>query len=59
MLSSARARTSFILAGKRDSRRYSTMSFAENVVVTKTTYQMLEAKFYYFKSGEGLNSFNK
>ena len=46
-------------AGKRDSRRHSTTSFVENVVVTKTSYQMLEAKFYYFRSGEGLNSFNK
>ena len=46
-------------AGKRDSRRHSTTSFAENVVVTKTSYQMLEAKLYYFRSGEDLNSFNK
>ena len=55
MLSSAREWTSVILAGKQDSRRHSTTSFAENDVVTKTSYQMLEAKFYYFRSGEGLN----
>ena len=48
MLSSARALTSVILAGKRDSRCHSTTSFAENVVVTKTGYQMLEAKFFFF-----------
>ena len=59
MLSSARAWTSVILAAKRDSRRHSTTSFTENVVVTKTSYQMLEAKFYYFPSGKGLNSLNK
>ena len=34
--------------GERDSRRHSITSFRENVVVTKTSYQMLEAKFYYF-----------
>ena len=34
--------------GERDSRRHSTTSFKENVVVTKTSYLMLEAKFYYF-----------
>ena len=59
MLSSARALTRVILEGKRDSRRHSPTSFAENVVVTKTSYQMLEAKFYYFRSGDGLKSFNK
>ena len=52
MLRSARALTSVILAGKRDSRRHSTTSFAENVVLTKTSYQMLEGKLYYFRSGE-------
>ena len=31
-----------ILAGKRDSRRHSVMSFSENVVVAETSYQMLE-----------------
>ena len=30
------------LAGKRDSRRESTTSFSENVVVEETSYQMLE-----------------
>ena len=30
------------LAGKRDSRRYSTTSFSENVVVAETSYQMYE-----------------
>ena len=59
MLSSARALTSVILAGKRDSRRHSPTSFDENLVVTKTSYQMLEAKFYYFQLGEGLISLNK
>ena len=59
MLSSARARARVILVGKHDSRRHSTTSFAENVVVTKTSYQIFEAKFYYFRSGEGLNSLNK
>ena len=48
MPSSARALTSVFLAGKRDSRRHSTTSFAENDVVTKTSYQMLEAKFIIF-----------
>ena len=40
MLSIARAWTSVILAGKRDSRRHSTTSFSENVVVAGTSYQM-------------------
>ena len=40
-LSCARARTSVILAGKCDSRRHSTTNFSENVVVAKTSYQML------------------
>ena len=39
--SSARARTNVIFAGKSDSRRHSTTSFSENVVVAKTTCQML------------------
>ena len=42
ILSSARARTNVILAGKRGSRRHSTMSFSENVVLAKTSYQILE-----------------
>ena len=40
ILSIARAWTSVILAGKRDSRRHSTTSFSENVVVAGTSYQM-------------------
>ena len=40
ILSSAHAWTSVILAGKRDSRRHSTTSFSENVVVAGTSYQM-------------------
>ena len=42
VLSSARAWTSVILAGKRGSRRHSTRSFSENVEVAETSYQMLE-----------------
>ena len=42
MLSCARARTNVILAGKHGSRRQSTTSFSENVVVAKTSDQMLE-----------------
>ena len=41
VLSSARARTNVILAGKSDSRCKSTTSFSENVVVAKTRQQML------------------
>ena len=41
ILSSARPRTNAILAGKCDSHRHTT-SFRENVVVTKTSYQLLE-----------------
>ena len=41
-----RSRTSLlkfsILAGKRGSRRHSTTSFSESVVVAGTSYQMLE-----------------
>ena len=40
ILSIAHAWTSVILAGKRDSRRLSTTSFSENVVVAGTSYQM-------------------
>ena len=36
-----RGRTNIILAGKSDSHRHSTTSFSENVVVAKTSYQML------------------
>ena len=42
ILSSARARTSVILAGKRGSRRHSTTSLSENVELAETSYQMLE-----------------
>ena len=42
VLSSARAWTSVILAGKRDSHRHSTMSISENVLVAGTSYQILE-----------------
>ena len=42
ILSSARARTTVILAGKCGSRRLSTTSFSESVEVAKTSYQMLE-----------------
>ena len=41
ILTSARAWTSVILAGKRGSRRHSTTSFSENVEVAETRYQML------------------
>ena len=42
ILSSARGQTNVILAGKCGSRRWSTTSFSENVVVAKTSYKMLE-----------------
>ena len=42
ILSSAHARTNVILAGKFGSRRQSTTSFSEKVVVAKTSYQTLE-----------------
>ena len=45
------------LARKRDSRRHSIMSLGENVIVTETSYQMLEAvSFTVYRSGEGLTS---
>ena len=53
VLSSVRAWNSVILAGKRDSRRRSTKSFSENVVVAETSYQMLEVLS--FAIGRGLN----
>ena len=40
ILSIAQLWTSVILAGKRDSRRHSTTSFSENVVVAGASYQM-------------------
>ena len=39
--SSAHVRTNVILAGKCDSHRHSTTNFSKNVVVEKTSYQML------------------
>ena len=42
ILSGAQGWTSVILVGKRDSLRHSATSFSENVVVTETSYQMLE-----------------
>ena len=40
ILSSGRARTNVILAGKCGSRRQPATSFSENVVVAKTSYGM-------------------
>ena len=45
--SSARAWTSVILAGKRDSRHHSTTGFSENVEVTETSYKMLQVSSVY------------
>ena len=42
ILSSARARANFILAEKCGSLRQSTTSCSEDVVVAKTSFQMLE-----------------
>ena len=42
MVSSARAWAGVIWAGKRGSRRHSTTSFSESVIVARTSYQMLE-----------------
>ena len=55
--SSARARTHVILAGKSASRRHSTTSFSENVLVAKTSYQMLGI-LSFSDCGEGFTSFN-
>ena len=41
LLSGARARTNVILAGKRDNPRHSNTSFSENIVVAKTSYQIV------------------
>ena len=41
ILSIARMNTSVILAGKLDGRRHSIADFTENVIVAKTSYQML------------------
>ena len=35
------------MAGKRDSRRHSTTSFSKNVVVAKTSYEMLDYQDYF------------
>ena len=45
ILSSARARTKVILAGKCGSRFHSTTSFSENVIVAEKSYKMLESFF--------------
>ena len=42
ILSSALALANVILAGKRDSRRYSTTRFSKNVIVAGPSYQILE-----------------
>ena len=47
-----RAWISVILAGKRDSRRHSTTSFGENVVVAETSFIILRLE-------EGVTSFHK
>ena len=40
---------SVILAGKRDSRRRSTMGFGQNVVVEETSYQMFEVLSFHVR----------
>ena len=45
-LSIAHALTSVILEGKRDSRRHSTTSLSENVVVAGTSSQMYRTNFF-------------
>ena len=57
ILSIAQAWTSVILAGKRDSRRHTTTSFSEEVVVAGISYQMSRS-FIILLSGEGLTSFS-
>ena len=42
ILSSARAQASVSLAGKLGSRRHSTTSFSENVIMAETSYEMLK-----------------
>ena len=49
------------MAGKRGSRRHSTTSFSESVVVAGTSYQISVSNFRSFsilQSGEGSTSFN-
>ena len=41
------ARGSVLLAGKCGSRRHSTTSFSENVIVAGTSYQMLEVLAFF------------
>ena len=55
MLRCAREWTSVVLAGKRDSRRHSTTSFSENVVVAETSYQNVRS-FIVLQTVEGLTS---
>ena len=47
------------MAGNRDSRCYSTMSFNKNIVVVEPSYQMLYRDFIILFLGEGLTFFNK
>ena len=58
IVSSARAWTSVILAGKCGSRRHSTTSFSENVEVAETSYQMLRSLII-LRTGVGVTSFTK
>ena len=46
LLSSARAWTSVILAGKRDSRRHSTTSFSENVALADRSFKVLKVLLF-------------
>ena len=41
--------TGYFLAGKQDSRRHSTTSFSDNVVVAGTSYQMWEVSSFYHR----------
>ena len=54
ILISARSLTRVILAGRRDSRRHSTTSFSESVVVAETRSFNLQ-QFYHFAIGRRLN----
>ena len=56
---SARAGTSGILAGKRDSCSHPTTTFSGNVVVVETSYQMLEVLSFCYPGKGLLTSFNK
>ena len=46
LLSSARAWTSVILAGKRDNRRHSTTSFSENVALADRSFKVLQVLLF-------------